>query len=145
MRGQMGMCEKILFLVTTGPGQVLNVLDCAKKFSLLHSSHSMKGPQAPFMSLTSPFPIFFFFFLQNKIQTERQKIVSEFQLLQQFLEEQERLLMAHLEKLDKEIMKIENENVTKLSEEISRLSELISEIEGKYQKPASEFLQVRLS
>ncbi|CAM4652504.1 unnamed protein product [Caretta caretta] len=77
----------------------------------------------------------------NKIQTERQKIVSEFQLLQQFLEEQERLLMAQLEKLDKEIMKIENENVTKLSEEISRLSELISEIEGKYQKPASEFLQ----
>ncbi|KAG6922434.1 tripartite motif containing 15 [Chelydra serpentina] len=36
---------------------------------------------------------------------------------------------------------LQNENVRKLSEEISRLSELISELEGKCQKPASEFLQ----
>ncbi|XP_032635417.1 zinc finger protein RFP-like isoform X4 [Chelonoidis abingdonii] len=74
-------------------------------------------------------------------QTERQKIVSEFQQLRQFLEEQERLLLAQLEKLDKEIGKIQNENITKFSEQISRLSELISELEGKCQKPASEFLQ----
>uniref|UniRef100_A0A8C0J3J7 Zinc finger protein RFP-like n=1 Tax=Chelonoidis abingdonii TaxID=106734 RepID=A0A8C0J3J7_CHEAB len=74
----------------------------------------------------------------------RQKIVSEFQQLRQFLEEQERLLLAQLEKLDKEIGKIQNENITKFSEQISRLSELISELEGKCQKPASEFLQVRL-
>ncbi|KAG6921708.1 tripartite motif containing 10, partial [Chelydra serpentina] len=72
---------------------------------------------------------------------ERQKIVSEFQQLRQFLEEQERLLLAHLEKLDEELVKIQNENITQLSEEISRLSELISELEGKCQKPASEFLQ----
>uniref|UniRef100_A0A452I059 Zinc finger protein RFP-like n=1 Tax=Gopherus agassizii TaxID=38772 RepID=A0A452I059_9SAUR len=77
---------------------------------------------------------------KEKIQ-ERQKIVSEFQQLRQFLEEQERLLLVRLEKLDKEIVKIWNENNTILSEEISRLSELISELEGKYQKPASEFLQ----
>uniref|UniRef100_A0A452I078 Zinc finger protein RFP-like n=1 Tax=Gopherus agassizii TaxID=38772 RepID=A0A452I078_9SAUR len=76
-----------------------------------------------------------------QIQEERQKIVSEFQQLRQFLEEQERLLLVRLEKLDKEIVKIWNENNTILSEEISRLSELISELEGKYQKPASEFLQ----
>ncbi|XP_030399639.1 zinc finger protein RFP-like [Gopherus evgoodei] len=76
----------------------------------------------------------------KQIQEERQKIVSEFQQLRQFLEEQERLLLVWLEKLDKEIVKIWNENNTKLSEEISRLSELISELEGKYQKPASEFL-----
>uniref|UniRef100_A0A674JIL0 Tripartite motif containing 39 n=1 Tax=Terrapene triunguis TaxID=2587831 RepID=A0A674JIL0_9SAUR len=78
-------------------------------------------------------------------QTERQKILLEFQQLRQFLEEQERLLLAQLEKLDKEIVKTQNDNVTKLSEEISRLSELISEMEGKCQKPASEFLQVRLN
>ncbi|CAM5104940.1 unnamed protein product, partial [Natator depressus] len=78
---------------------------------------------------------------QKQTETERQKIVSEFQQLRQFLEEQERLLLAQLEKLDKKIVKIENENITKLSEEISCLSELISEMEGKCQKPASEFLQ----
>uniref|UniRef100_A0A674IES2 Zinc finger protein RFP-like n=1 Tax=Terrapene triunguis TaxID=2587831 RepID=A0A674IES2_9SAUR len=84
-------------------------------------------------------------FLLRKTQTERQKIVSEFQQLWHFLEEQERLLLAQLEKLDKETEKIQNENATKLSEQISHLSELISEMEGKCQKPVSEFLQVRLS
>ncbi|XP_043361785.1 E3 ubiquitin-protein ligase TRIM39-like isoform X1 [Dermochelys coriacea] len=73
-------------------------------------------------------------------QAERQKIVSEFQQLRQFLEEQERLLLARLEKLDRTVVKIQNDNVSKLSE-ISHLSELISELEGKGQKPASEFLQ----
>ncbi|XP_067386270.1 zinc finger protein RFP-like [Emydura macquarii macquarii] len=77
----------------------------------------------------------------KRIEKEKQKIVSEFQQLRQFLEEQERLLLAQLEKLDKEIVKIQNENITKLSEEISQLSELISEMEGKCQKPSREFLQ----
>uniref|UniRef100_A0A452GZI8 Tripartite motif containing 10 n=1 Tax=Gopherus agassizii TaxID=38772 RepID=A0A452GZI8_9SAUR len=67
----------------------------------------------------------------------RQKIVSEFQELREFLEEQERLLLAQLEKLDEEIVRIQNENVSKLSEQISRLSELISEMEGKCQKPGN--------
>uniref|UniRef100_A0A8C3TAD6 Zinc finger protein RFP-like n=1 Tax=Chelydra serpentina TaxID=8475 RepID=A0A8C3TAD6_CHESE len=65
------------------------------------------------------------------------QIVSEFQQLRWFLEEQERLLLAQLEKLDQEIEKIQNENATKLSKEISRLSELISEMEGKCQKPVT--------
>nr|XP_032630236.1 E3 ubiquitin-protein ligase TRIM11-like [Chelonoidis abingdonii] len=77
----------------------------------------------------------------KQTETERQKIVSEFQKLQQFLEGQERLLLAQLEKLDEEIVKIQSENITKLSKEISCLSELISDLEGKCQKPASEFLQ----
>ncbi|CAM5157542.1 unnamed protein product [Eretmochelys imbricata] len=75
----------------------------------------------------------------KQTQTERQKIVSEFQKLWQFLEEQEQLVQ--LENLDKEIVKIQNENVSKLSKKISRLSELINDIEGKYQEPVSEFLQ----
>ncbi|XP_074975603.1 zinc finger protein RFP isoform X1 [Caretta caretta] len=79
-------------------------------------------------------------YLRNT-QTERQKIVSEFQQLRQFLEEQERLFQAQLEKLDKEIVKIQNESVSKLSEEISRLSDLIRELEGKCQKPVTELLQ----
>ncbi|CAM5097494.1 unnamed protein product, partial [Natator depressus] len=73
----------------------------------------------------------------KKTQHKRQKIVSEFQ----FLEEQEPLLLAQLEKLDKEIMKIQNEKVIKFSGEISHLSELINETEGKDQKPVSEFLE----
>nr|XP_042703222.1 zinc finger protein RFP-like isoform X3 [Chrysemys picta bellii] len=77
----------------------------------------------------------------GKIEAERQKIVSEFEQLRQFLEEQERLLLAQLEELDKEIVKIQDENVTKLSEEISHLSDLISEIEEKCQQPTSQFLQ----
>uniref|UniRef100_A0A8C0IW85 RING-type E3 ubiquitin transferase n=1 Tax=Chelonoidis abingdonii TaxID=106734 RepID=A0A8C0IW85_CHEAB len=89
----------------------------------------------------NPFPIF----LQKQTQTERRKIVSEFQQLPQFLEEQERLLLAQLEKLDEEIVRFQNENVSKLSQRISHLSELVSELEEKCQKPASEFLQVRLS
>ncbi|XP_044839266.1 zinc finger protein RFP-like [Mauremys mutica] len=79
-------------------------------------------------------------YLRNT-QTERQKIVLEFQQLRQFLEEQEQLLLAQLEKLDKEIVKIQNENVSKVSEEIFHLSNLISEMEGKCQKPVTELLQ----
>ncbi|XP_039373623.1 zinc finger protein RFP-like isoform X2 [Mauremys reevesii] len=78
---------------------------------------------------------------KGKIEAERQKIVSEFEQLRQFLEEQERLLLARLEELDKEIVKLQDENVTKLSEEISRLSDLISEIEEKCQQPTRQFLQ----
>ncbi|XP_067414667.1 zinc finger protein RFP-like isoform X1 [Emydura macquarii macquarii] len=80
----------------------------------------------------------------RKTKTERQKIVSEFQQLRGFLEEQEQLLLAQLLKLDEEILKIQTENMNKLSVEMSRLTELISDIEGKYQKPASEFLQKHL-
>uniref|UniRef100_A0A8C4WR60 Zinc finger protein RFP-like n=1 Tax=Gopherus evgoodei TaxID=1825980 RepID=A0A8C4WR60_9SAUR len=77
----------------------------------------------------------------EKTDVERRKIISEIQQLRQFLEEQERLLLAQLGGLDKEIVKMQNENVTKLSLEISHLSELISEMEGKCQQPASEFLK----
>ncbi|XP_050775706.1 zinc finger protein RFP-like isoform X2 [Gopherus flavomarginatus] len=78
---------------------------------------------------------------KGKIEAERQKIMSEFEQLRLFLEAQERLLLAWLEELDKETVKMQDENVTKLSEEISHLSDLISEIEKKCQQPTSEFLQ----
>ncbi|XP_074975216.1 E3 ubiquitin-protein ligase TRIM15-like [Caretta caretta] len=81
--------------------------------------------------------------LLEQLETERQKIVSEFQRLRQFLDEQERLLLAQLEELNKEIEKRRDEYVGKLSEEISSFSSLISEMEQKCQLPASEFLQVR--
>ncbi|XP_074873256.1 zinc finger protein RFP-like [Carettochelys insculpta] len=77
----------------------------------------------------------------KQTQTERQKMASEFRQLRQFLKEQERLLLARLEKLEEEIVRIQNDSVSELSAQISRLSELIGEIEEKCQKPASEFLQ----
>uniref|UniRef100_K7FPG1 B30.2/SPRY domain-containing protein n=1 Tax=Pelodiscus sinensis TaxID=13735 RepID=K7FPG1_PELSI len=97
----------------------------------------MKEPQAPSMFLTSPFPVV----TQKQTQAKRQKIVAQFQQLRQFLEEQERLLLAQLEKLDNEIVNLQTEAVRKLSTQISCLSEWIDELEGKCQKPASEFLQ----
>ncbi|XP_075769159.1 uncharacterized protein LOC102460972 isoform X3 [Pelodiscus sinensis] len=74
-------------------------------------------------------------------QAERQMIVAEFQQVQQFLEEQERLLLAQLEKLDEEVGRLQTDTVRKLSVQISRISEWISELEGKCQKPANEFLK----
>uniref|UniRef100_A0A8C3HXJ2 Zinc finger protein RFP-like n=1 Tax=Chrysemys picta bellii TaxID=8478 RepID=A0A8C3HXJ2_CHRPI len=75
------------------------------------------------------------------LETEKQKIVSEFQQLCQFLEEQEQFLLAQLEELNKKIEKRRDEYVAKLSEEISFFSSLISEMEQKCQQPVSEFLQ----
>uniref|UniRef100_A0A8C3HMB3 Uncharacterized protein n=1 Tax=Chrysemys picta bellii TaxID=8478 RepID=A0A8C3HMB3_CHRPI len=79
----------------------------------------------------------------HKLSWATQKIVSEFQQLRQFLEEQERLRLAQLEELNQEIEKGRAEYVAKLSEEISSFSSLISEMEQKCQQPASELLQVR--
>ncbi|XP_039374812.1 E3 ubiquitin-protein ligase TRIM7-like [Mauremys reevesii] len=79
--------------------------------------------------------------LLKQLETEKQKIVSEFQQLHQFLEEQERLLLAQLEELKKEIEKTGTKYVAKLSEELSSFSSLIGEMEQNCQQPASEFLQ----
>ncbi|CAM5098938.1 unnamed protein product [Natator depressus] len=79
--------------------------------------------------------------LLKQLETEKQKILSEFQQLCQFLEEQEQLLLAQLEELNKEIEKRRAEYVAKLSEEISSFNYLISEMEQKCQQTASEFLQ----
>ncbi|XP_073166901.1 zinc finger protein RFP-like [Lepidochelys kempii] len=76
----------------------------------------------------------------EKIKKERQRIGFEFQQLRQFLEEQERLLLARLEELDR-ITKWQKETVTRFPMEISHLNSLISELEGKCQQPASDFLQ----
>ncbi|XP_029769926.1 E3 ubiquitin-protein ligase TRIM7-like [Terrapene carolina triunguis] len=79
--------------------------------------------------------------LLKQLETERQKIRSEFQRLRQFMEEQERLLLAQLKELIKEIEERRDEHVAKLSEELSSFSSLITEMEQKCQLPASVFLQ----
>ncbi|CAM5158743.1 unnamed protein product [Eretmochelys imbricata] len=82
--------------------------------------------------------------LLKEVEAERQKVVSEFQQLCVFLEEQERYHLGRLGELDKAIVKMRDENATKYSKALSCLSDLVCEMEGKRQQPASEFLQVRL-
>uniref|UniRef100_A0A452IHV0 Tripartite motif containing 10 n=1 Tax=Gopherus agassizii TaxID=38772 RepID=A0A452IHV0_9SAUR len=79
--------------------------------------------------------------IAQQTESERKKILSEFEKLHMFLEEKELLLLAQLEVLDKEILKRQDEFTTRLTQEISRLETLISEMEGKCRQPASEFLQ----
>ncbi|XP_065447309.1 tripartite motif-containing protein 10-like isoform X2 [Chrysemys picta bellii] len=78
---------------------------------------------------------------QEETESVRKKIMSEFEELEKILQEQRQPLLAQLEELNKDIVKRENENVTKLFKEISFLSNLIKELKEKWQQPASEFLQ----
>ncbi|CAM5158734.1 unnamed protein product [Eretmochelys imbricata] len=79
--------------------------------------------------------------LLQQTESERMKILSEFEKLHLFLEEKELLLLAQLEVLDKEILKRQDEFTTRLMQEKTRLGTLISEMEGKCRQPPSEFLQ----
>ncbi|XP_027486909.1 E3 ubiquitin-protein ligase TRIM7-like isoform X2 [Corapipo altera] len=75
------------------------------------------------------------------IEGERQKLLSEFERLRQFLREQEQLLLGQLEKMEKNISRRQNGNISDLSREITLLNKLISELEEKVQQPTLEFLK----
>nr|XP_008107421.1 PREDICTED: zinc finger protein RFP [Anolis carolinensis] len=77
----------------------------------------------------------------GKIQREKDKAVAAFRLMYQFLEEQEKILLAKMEEVEKEISAKGDEHLARLSEELSSLSKLIQEMEEKHQQPASELLQ----
>ncbi|XP_074932611.1 E3 ubiquitin-protein ligase TRIM39-like isoform X1 [Phalacrocorax aristotelis] len=79
--------------------------------------------------------------LQEKTKNEGRKIVREFERLHQFLKDQERLLLTQLADLDRAISRIQEEAMSKVLEEISHLETLMWEMEGKFQQPASQFLQ----
>ncbi|NWS63412.1 TRI27 protein, partial [Chunga burmeisteri] len=79
----------------------------------------------------------------EKTKNEGKKIVCEFEQLHRFLKDQERLLLTQLADLDRAITRVQEEAVMKVSEEMSHLDTLIWEMEGKFQQPASQFLQVR--
>lgn len=80
---------------------------------------------------------------QEKTEAERQRVFSKFEGLRLFLEDHARHLLAQLGDLERDIEKMQEENVTSLTKEISRLDTLIQEMEEKCQQPASKFLQVR--
>ncbi|XP_009999960.1 PREDICTED: tripartite motif-containing protein 7-like [Chaetura pelagica] len=79
--------------------------------------------------------------LLKTIETERQKLLLEFEKLRQFLHDQENILLGQLEKMEKNISKRQNENITDLSREITLLNKLIKELEEKIQQPMLEFLK----
>uniref|UniRef100_A0A8V0XE61 Tripartite motif containing 7.1, MHCB region n=2 Tax=Phasianidae TaxID=9005 RepID=A0A8V0XE61_CHICK len=79
--------------------------------------------------------------LLKTIETERQKLLVEFEGLRQFLHDQEHILLGQLDKMEKSIAKRQNENITDLSKEITLLNKLIAELEEKIQQPVLEFLK----
>ncbi|KAM6038453.1 E3 ubiquitin-protein ligase TRIM7-like isoform 1-T1 [Theristicus caerulescens] len=79
--------------------------------------------------------------LLKTIENERQKLLLEFEKLRQFLHDQEHILLGQLEKMEKNIAKRQNENITDLSKEITLLNKLITELEEKIQQPMLEFLK----
>ncbi|NXY11555.1 TRIM7 ligase, partial [Pteruthius melanotis] len=78
----------------------------------------------------------------EKTEVERQRILSQFQGLRLSLEEHSRHLLARLGDLERDIGKVQEENVTSLTKEISRLDTHIQELEEKCRQPARTFLQV---
>ncbi|XP_028576183.2 zinc finger protein RFP-like [Podarcis muralis] len=74
-------------------------------------------------------------------ETERLKIVEKFRQLHQFLEEQEKCLLTHVEEVEKEIAGRRDEQLARLSRKLSSLERIIQEMEEKSQQPASELLQ----
>lgn len=75
--------------------------------------------------------------------TKKQKVISEFAHLSQFLEEQQSILSAQLERLDGDILKHRDEFDVLVTGEICRFSTLIEELEEKKERPARELLMVR--
>uniref|UniRef100_A0A8B9UAF0 Uncharacterized protein n=1 Tax=Anas zonorhyncha TaxID=75864 RepID=A0A8B9UAF0_9AVES len=85
-------------------------------------------------------PTFCVPFSQEKTEAERQKVLSTFEGLRLFLEDQARHLLAQLAELERAVEKMQEENITNLTKEISHLDTLIQEMEEKCQEPASKFL-----
>ncbi|XP_067321479.1 E3 ubiquitin-protein ligase TRIM7-like [Anolis sagrei] len=74
-------------------------------------------------------------------QMERQQTVAQFQEIRQFLEEQEKLLLAQMEKVEKELARQKEKHEARLSEDLASVKKIIWELEKKKQQPASELLK----
>ncbi|XP_075769789.1 E3 ubiquitin-protein ligase TRIM7-like [Pelodiscus sinensis] len=79
--------------------------------------------------------------LLETLAQERRLLLSAFEDLRRFLQEQEEALLGRLGRLEKSLARRQEENVVTLSHEISRLGERIAALEEKVQQPALEFLQ----
>ncbi|XP_010135606.1 PREDICTED: E3 ubiquitin-protein ligase TRIM11-like, partial [Buceros rhinoceros silvestris] len=79
--------------------------------------------------------------LLERLATERQKVVAEVAALRRRVEEQERLLLARLSQLGREVAGRRQERVKGLRQEVAMVSEKIHLLEEKCQQPAGDFLQ----
>lgn len=85
----------------------------------------------------------FIFPPQTQVATKRQQVISQFAHLSQFLEGQQSVLLAQLERLDGDILKQQEEFDSLATGEICRFSTLIEELEEKNKRPARRLLTVR--
>ncbi|XP_020633743.3 E3 ubiquitin-protein ligase TRIM39 [Pogona vitticeps] len=79
--------------------------------------------------------------LLKRTRGEMEKIKEHFRELVSYLNQQEKLLLAQLEEVEKEITRERDEHLARLSEELSSLGGLIQEVEEKYQQPPGELLK----
>lgn len=79
--------------------------------------------------------------LQNKVRSERQKLVSEFAGLRQAVNFQERIVFSRLEEVEKTIEMAFKATITKLDNKLSSLNKLIMEIEQNGLRQAVGLLQ----
>ncbi|XP_066474061.1 E3 ubiquitin-protein ligase TRIM39-like [Tiliqua scincoides] len=75
----------------------------------------------------------------RKVDAEKQKIMSKFEEVQQFLKQQEKIMLDQLEEFAKE----EERCVAKLSGDIFLTNTMIHELEEKSRHPEEAFLQAR--
>ncbi|XP_075348268.1 E3 ubiquitin-protein ligase TRIM7-like [Mycteria americana] len=78
--------------------------------------------------------------LLGKVALERQRLRDTFKQLQQFLQEQEAIMLAQLDQAHGELTKECRKYVSSVSERKSLLDTLIAEIEKKRDQPVVEFL-----
>ncbi|XP_077187111.1 E3 ubiquitin-protein ligase TRIM7-like isoform X2 [Paroedura picta] len=79
--------------------------------------------------------------LLKQTKGEQQKTVTKFRQLHLLLEEQEKLLLAQMEEVEKEVEKKRDQHLARLIEELSSLDSLIGELEEKSEQPAGDLLQ----
>ncbi|XP_030053316.1 E3 ubiquitin-protein ligase TRIM39 [Microcaecilia unicolor] len=79
--------------------------------------------------------------LKKEVERRRQRIVCEFELLHQVLNEEQRLLLTRLCEEEKTVLKKLKETVSKLSSKITALRKLVTEIENRCQQPTQDLLK----
>ncbi|XP_060095013.1 E3 ubiquitin-protein ligase TRIM41-like [Heteronotia binoei] len=79
--------------------------------------------------------------LLRQTEVEWQKTLIKFRQLHTFLEEQEKLLLAQMEEVEKEVVRKRDQHLVRLSNDLSSLESLIQEMEKKCQQSASDLLQ----
>uniref|UniRef100_A0A8D0DT73 B30.2/SPRY domain-containing protein n=1 Tax=Salvator merianae TaxID=96440 RepID=A0A8D0DT73_SALMN len=75
-------------------------------------------------------------------KTEKEKMVTTFKELRQYLEEQEKRLLAQMQEVMEKIERGKENHLDKLAEELRSLENTIQETEKKLHQPALDLLQV---